>query len=762
MSKKLSLISLVKDGSVFVSHAHSRIAGVTAEFYPEVGTFECFPDAKELLEYLSASFSHAKIVIVCAETSRYIYLKKVLFQALSLENEPFDTILGAIAEHSADESSESGLSHALAPKGSTVFLSEDGLFSGFAVKSGKQHLIVLPLDLDRLDSIFENGFTEYLKNAISPNNSSLDAVAEKNIVTSVLGKLVLEHICFAVAANKTSAFIKRRLSATDMWEDSFKFSPCDEEKKNLTQKEFIANLARQAQEKTGCPAGLAISNVYTSEKEDGRMFVLVTVADKLRARVAKVYAQPGESARQLVAAAVETLFTMVSDYVDASGFSGFPVVQENADIPEEEKRDRSRLAVKLVISGLIAAIICILIVLFGSRLVNAVKEYSGKNPATSQAQTIESAFLPGSNESSSESETTQDSAYDPEYLLSLLEQAPSYAASEEEFITETSASTVASAQNTTKNKNTTKYTGDTIKPSTTKQTAVVTTKAASTAATTTTTTTALIIPPQYAGTFSFSVKGYGHGVGMSQEGAKSYARQGWTYDKILLHYYTPGVTLLDDTNLPERVTYGGNSIELIEYLARTVAQEIGTGSPIEALKAQTVAAYTFAKSYGFNVSGGQHAYSTTFNLDLNSNVMKAVNEVAGKYLVHNGSPITAFYFASAAGQTVSSASVWGGTVPYLQGGVSSPESVSQSSKSYSAAEIKAFVDEYNSNPKFSSKKITLQDNPAEWIKIIDADSAGYINTIRVGDQVMRGYSFRQDLFKLRIRSHCFAFTYTSA
>lgn len=38
--------------------------------------------------------------------------------------------------------------------------------------------------------------------------------------------------------------------------------------------------------------------------------------------------------------------------------------------------------------------------------------------------------------------------------------------------------------------------------------------------------------------FVFSVKGYGHGVGMSQTGADYMAKQGHTYKEILLHYYT--------------------------------------------------------------------------------------------------------------------------------------------------------------------------------------------------------------------------------
>lgn len=42
--------------------------------------------------------------------------------------------------------------------------------------------------------------------------------------------------------------------------------------------------------------------------------------------------------------------------------------------------------------------------------------------------------------------------------------------------------------------------------------------------------------------YTFSGRGWGHGVGMSQEGAKGFARNGYTYEQILKHYYT-GVTI---------------------------------------------------------------------------------------------------------------------------------------------------------------------------------------------------------------------------
>lgn len=44
------------------------------------------------------------------------------------------------------------------------------------------------------------------------------------------------------------------------------------------------------------------------------------------------------------------------------------------------------------------------------------------------------------------------------------------------------------------------------------------------------------------GTFTFSVTGYGHGVGMSQYGANAMAAEGKTWQEIVCHYYT-GVTI---------------------------------------------------------------------------------------------------------------------------------------------------------------------------------------------------------------------------
>ena len=50
------------------------------------------------------------------------------------------------------------------------------------------------------------------------------------------------------------------------------------------------------------------------------------------------------------------------------------------------------------------------------------------------------------------------------------------------------------------------------------------------------------------GDFEFTTYGFGHGVGLSQWGAKLYADHGWTYDQILRHYYVNTTIVLSDEN----------------------------------------------------------------------------------------------------------------------------------------------------------------------------------------------------------------------
>ena len=90
--------------------------------------------------------------------------------------------------------------------------------------------------------------------------------------------------------------------------------------------------------------------------------------------------------------------------------------------------------------------------------------------------------------------------------------------------------------------------------------------------------------------------GDGHGVGMSQEGARGYALHGYSYSAILAHYYT-GTTLGQapaKTIIKVLVGSKVKRVPLERYVRGVVAAEMPSSYPAAALEAQAVASRTYA------------------------------------------------------------------------------------------------------------------------------------------------------------------------
>lgn len=100
--------------------------------------------------------------------------------------------------------------------------------------------------------------------------------------------------------------------------------------------------------------------------------------------------------------------------------------------------------------------------------------------------------------------------------------------------------------------------------------------------TTPVTTPTLPAPGKPAVTFILSGHGWGHGLGLSQWGAKGYADRGWTYDRILAHYYA-GTTLgsAAQTTLRVLLADGAKSLVLGSTGPWTVTDGDGTSYPLD-------------------------------------------------------------------------------------------------------------------------------------------------------------------------------------
>lgn len=262
------------------------------------------------------------------------------------------------------------------------------------------------------------------------------------------------------------------------------------------------------------------------------------------------------------------------------------------------------------------------------------------------------------------------------------------------------------------------------------------------------------------GTFTITCYGFGHGVGMSQWGAITYAEQGWTYDKILLHYYHSDKTkIVKDTNMPSTVTFGGQTIDLKKYIACSTYAETGDSVAYESIKSLMVAIYTFAKYYNFNVESGTHEYNPNYNWK-GTAIESAMNEVLGQYVSYDGKPALTVYCSSVGGKTTSSTNAWGSSPApaYLSGGRTSPEpeSISKRVYTYTAAQIKDLAQK--------NMGVTLTGDPTTWFTEINHDKSvnsttGYIASMKVGGKVIKGDQIRTKLFAYQIRSHCLNIKY---
>lgn len=115
-------------------------------------------------------------------------------------------------------------------------------------------------------------------------------------------------------------------------------------------------------------------------------------------------------------------------------------------------------------------------------------------------------------------------------------------------------------------------------------------------------------------------------------------------------------------------------IGLEAYLRGVVPREVPAAWPMEALKAQAVAArtYTLANlkrhdSQGYDLCAGVHCQAYGGAAAEHPRTDQAVAETAGVVAMYGGKLISALYHSSSGGHTENSGSVWAWDAPYLKG-----------------------------------------------------------------------------------------------
>lgn len=755
MKRKVSLLTLcassVQNGSAYIEQK-------LKQFYPDTSAAD-YGDSASFAEAVAKYACEGGIIVAAMPTSMFSAAKLRLLKLFSSKIVRSSAIVSALEGNLTEDSKEKDI-HCAVPEKSKIFVSADGLYSSFAKELGEGLVVVMPLEEERASAVFAAGLDVLFAKAFpiaKPKKSAMEQVKESVNAVVKSGKTVAVSPCGSAKA------LLSVITAVPESEEAFiPDSTVKEAAEGESAEDFITQSAKLSKETAGADFGISISDINTTD--DGENFVTVCVANSERARAARVFALPGEGDKQLVAAAVIKLCSMLEEVSGGAGL--IPSVAP-------EKKDSKKTALIIAVCAVaLAAVICLIAaIIMGGEYTKASYVDAGNNNIAEESTLTqqEEEYYGGSG---LEGEDMDLIIFPEETTFPSTESATSATLTEKVTnLLTTLAATVKTTKATTTEKLTT--------TTTTKAVTTTTTTEKTTATKTETTTqkpaeTTAQKPSEgttgaAGGKFVFKVYGYGHGVGMSQHGALEMAKNGSTYEQILIHYF-PGTTIKEDTATAETVKYGGEDIPLVEYICKTTKKEMGYGSAgREAVKAQMAAIYTYAKHNGFVVKSSQHAYDPGFAFE-GTEIHKACLEYLGmataedkpvaKYVDYNGTAANTVYFSTSAGKTASASTVWSAnSYPYLAGGVSSPENPNPSEFEISAEDFRKLAESYNSG-------IVLGDNPAQWITVVEhdkciSDSCGYVTSIKVGNAQMKGNAFRTGLMNYKIRSHCFTVTYVA-
>ena len=257
------------------------------------------------------------------------------------------------------------------------------------------------------------------------------------------------------------------------------------------------------------------------------------------------------------------------------------------------------------------------------------------------------------------------------------------------------------------------------------------------------------------------------------------ASDGQNAENTMQEQAQEGETQAQGTTITVSVNGTVREMALEDYVAGAVAAEMPASFPEEALKAQAVAARTYAvykQSLGTDdthpdaVVCDDYTHCAAF-VDLDSGaedlwgknadewtekVKKAADATAGKIVTYDGKAIAAVFHAASAEYTEAAVSVWGSDIPYL----SSVESTGDDACPKYDASVTLGAEEFRQIMLGKYPDINLTGLPKTWFTDIQSSDAGGVTSCKIGGKELKGTEVRE-LFELNSTHFTISTTDTS-
>lgn len=222
------------------------------------------------------------------------------------------------------------------------------------------------------------------------------------------------------------------------------------------------------------------------------------------------------------------------------------------------------------------------------------------------------------------------------------------------------------------------------------------------------------------------------------------------------------------------------SVDKGDFIISTVSLEMSPESPVEALKAQAVAAASVYENMSQHsdeewdftcdtkaprIYAGKKYFKKLWgdNYDkYHDRIYEAVNSVKGELLEYDGSVACSTYFAISNGNTLSSEEVWGYEYPYLISVASPYDFLNpgyESEKSFTPKEIQSLCEE-----KWGADKFDFSIKEENWFEEPVYSQGGSVFSVNIcgfgitGSEAREVFGLRSTTFKVEYDGNNFIFS----
>lgn len=376
---EMKLFSLVSSSDFPATKLQIKIAGSLNAFTDSDIAFNKFQTLKEMFPALADALKASELIVIAIEPKLYNKTKQKLCSALSLKCELNQSVISHLQK--SGFSDDEIVQNASMPENAVVFITDDGINSGFAVKKRRQEIMLIPLDDRRINTVLRNGVIPYLTSGeiiAQPKKSVTDEpipesekpapISEKapepeqpsihsqtvssNIALRTVNILKENGYSVAVSGNQNSEYIKSFGGTADGFFNCFSFTPHVEDKGDFNITDYTAQMAKASRELASATLGACISDISDT---DDCSFICIAVAGDSSAIVRKLYKEDGETDESFIKDAAEELLLLIGE--KASGNSSVGIEISQNDISGSEKSFWSKKSGKALLTAIIILVI---------------------------------------------------------------------------------------------------------------------------------------------------------------------------------------------------------------------------------------------------------------------------------------------------------------------------------------------------------------------------------------------------------------------